>query len=165
MAKSTRVEELEPGIWLYSDGLKRYHGYPGKHNGSMAPGNPKPEWLKDFTPETSKLAVRAKEAKHLEAKEAIELELMKKFNTKSGALAIGKVAGSLLKAANNEKHPLHARATTFKTIATAGGYLQERSGATQATQVNITLGVEAAEALRDWGVDVIEVEEIGDSKL
>ena len=152
---ATRVEEIEPGIWLYSDGLKRYHGHPEKHNGSMAPGNPKPEWLKDFTPETSKLAVRAKEAKHLEAKEAIELELMKKFKTKSGALAIGKVAGSLLKAADNEKHPLHARATTFKTVATAGGYLQERSGATQAVQFNLTLSDEVVRSLVADGAKVV----------
>ena len=164
--KSHRVEEVEPGIWRYSDDALRYYGHPDKHNGAcyrLAPG------MKAFTTESSKLALKKraeiKKAKKQEAQEAIERELMKKLKTKSGALAIAKMAGSLAAGVVSDKHPLQARSATFKTIATAGGYLQERSGATQATQVNITLGVEAAAALRDLGVDIIEVEQIGDGKL
>ena len=164
--KSHRVEEVEPGIWRYSDGALRYYGHPTKHNGASYRLPPK---LKSFTPETSKLALKRREeikkAKKLEAQEAIERELMKKLKTKSGALAIAKMAGLLATGVTSDKHSLQARAATFKTIAAAGGYLQERSGATQATQVNITLGVEAAEALRDLGVDIIEVEQIGDGQL
>lgn len=165
-AKSHRVEEVEPGIWRYSDGALRYYGHPDKQNGSSYRLPPK---MKSFTTESSKLALEKKaeirKVKKLEAQEAIERELMKKLKTKSGALAIAKMAGSLATGVTSDKHPLQARAATFKTIAAAGGYLQERSGATQATQVNITLGVEAAEALRGLGVDIIEVEQIGDGKL
>ena len=150
--KSHRVEEVEPGIWRYSDGALRYYGYPGKHNGacySLSPGMP------SFTTETSKLALKAKaeikKAKKQEAQEAIERELMKKLKTKSGSRAIGKMAGSLATGVVSDKHPLQARATTFKILATAGGYLQEHGGAaTQAVQVNISL--EAQHALKSVGV-------------
>jgi len=157
--KSHKVREVEPGIWEYSDGALRYYGHPDKHNGASYR---RPPSLKSFTPETSKLALSAKaeirQAKQQEAQEALEQELMHKLKTRSGALAIAKMGGALGLAVMSDKHPLGARASTFKTIAVAGGYLQERGSTTQATQVNITLGVEAAKALRDLGVDIIDGE-------
>ena len=76
---------------------------------------------------------------------------MRKLKTKSGALAIAKMAGSLATGVISDSHPLQARSATFKTIATAGGYLQEHGGAaTQAVQVNISL--EAQHALKSVGV-------------
>lgn len=150
--KSHRVEEVEPGIWRYSDGALRYYGHPDKHNGacySLSPG------MRAFTTESSKLALKAKaeiqKARKLQAQEAIERELMRKLKTKSGALAIAKMAGSLATGVVSDSHPLQARSATFKTIATAGGYLQEHGGAaTQAVQVNISL--EAQRALKSVGV-------------
>lgn len=152
--KSHRVEEVKPGIWRYSDGALRYYGYPGKHNGachSLAPG------MRALTTETSKLALKAKAEKHkakkLLAQEAIDEEIMRRLRTASGPLAIAKMAGSLAACVTSKKHSLQARSATFKTIATAGGYLQEHGGAaTQAVQVNISL--EAQRALKSVGVVV-----------
>ncbi len=93
-----------------------------------------------------------------ESQGEVERALATALRAKSGAHAAGKMAGKLALGVMDDKQPLQARTGAFKAVLAAGGMVQEH-GPTQATQVNITLSGEAAEALVDWGV-VIEGEEV-----
>jgi len=159
MPKSHKVKEIEPGIWLYSDGIKRFHGHPEMQNGALAPGNKRPAHLKSFTPETSRLAKKAKaeiyKARKQQAQEAIDQAIMQRLGAESGPLAIAKMAGSLAAGVMSKKYSLQGRSAAFKTIATAGGYLQERSGATQAVQFNLSLSDDVVRSLVADGAEVI----------
>ena len=106
------------------------------------------------------LHVRKREiaqAKHQETQGEIERALVTALKARSGAHAAGKMAGKLAEGVMDGKQPLQARTGAFKAVLAAGGLAQER-GPTQATQVNITLSAEAAGALQDWGVEIVDSE-------
>lgn len=154
MSKAHRVEELEPGKWRYSDGsIRNASGHWIKQPPGSAPL---------ITGETSHDMIARKVDKSLAKKEELQEELerayKKALNTRTGKQALAKVGGKLLERAHSDKEPLQACTQTFKTLASAAGMLHDRTTApTQAVQINISL--EAAEALRSYGVEFVESEE------
>lgn len=148
---ATRVEELEPGIWRYSD--KSIRNAKG-HWVERAP-TPAPLITSETAPKMHALNRARSLEKRQESQGEVERALAKALKVKSGARAAGKMAGKLAQGVMDDKQPLQARTGAFKAVLAAGGMAQER-GPTQATQVNITLSAEAAQSLQDWGVEIVE---------
>ena len=158
MSKAYRVEELEPGIWMYSDGRKRYYGHESKQDGGFCEvpkGGAKP-----FTQESAKLARHARTEKALVAKvvaqEEAERALQRATRSKTPAEGWGKLTGAVAKRVLDGDEPLTGVVTAYKAVGQSAGMLTDRATApTQAVQINISL--EAAEALRSYGVDLGEI--------
>jgi len=127
-----RETELSPGVWLYSDGSKRYHGHPDKPNGGLA------------EPMVPGKTITKENASALASKRWNDYELASRRAV--GVDRWANIIKARAEVAEDASSPHGNEAA--RIVGQAVGALGQRS-AEQAPAVSLTISAEAVEALRD----------------